>query len=154
MTATEAYKMRAPCPDCGNELGAVREVNGQDTVRCIGCGRHCYNAPRTETGRAARSVSTVHNGIKPKQRIRILGRASARCEVCGGRDNLHVGHIVSVAVGLEFGLDETMLNDDENLLCMCAECNLGLGDEPMPLRVAATVLRARISWAKREQRAG
>lgn len=142
----ERFEMRAPCPKCDGTLGRIVEKNGQDTVRCIGCNHYCYCAPRVETGRARRSVSTVHKAIKPGQRARILNRAGAKCEVCGARGNLHVGHIVSVDVGLNFGLTELELNDDENLLCLCEECNLGMGSEPMPMRVAIVVLRARIAW--------
>lgn len=149
--AVAGYQMRVPCPACGHQLGVVQEKNGQDTVRCAKCNRHCYNAPRVETGREQRTVTTVHNGIKPKQRARILSRASARCEVCGARGNLHVGHIVSVDAGLRAGLTERELNDDENLLCQCEECNLGWGKEPMPLRLAVVVLRARISWRNSQE---
>lgn len=142
----ERFEMRKPCPKCESTLGRIREVNGQDTVRCIGCNAHCYNAPRVETGREQRSLTTIHEAIKPKQRARIIERATARCEVCGNRDNLHVGHIISVKVGVNFGLTEVELNDDENLLCLCERCNLGQGAEPMSLRLAISVLRARISW--------
>ncbi len=34
---------------------------------------------------------------------------------------------------------------------MCDACNLGWGAEPMPLRTAIVLLRARISWAAKEQ---
>ena len=142
----DSYQMRAPCPSCDCMIGRIEERNGQDTVRCNACDRHCYNAPRVETGRAQRSSSTVHAAIKPKQRARILMRASSKCEVCGARGILHVAHIISVDSGLNFGLTEVEINDDENLLCMCEQCNLGLGKEPMPLRVAIAVLRARLAW--------
>lgn len=142
--------MRNPCVSCGGIAGVVREVNGQDTVRCEACGTFAYNAPRVETGRAQRSVSTVHAAIKPKQRSRILARASAKCEVCGAHGRLHVGHIVSVMVGLRFGMTEDRLNDDENLMALCEECNLGQGAEPMSLPLAIAVLRARISWRDAE----
>lgn len=143
--------MRQPCK-CGVTGGVRVEKNGQDTVRCGACGTFQYNAPRTETGRKQRSVTTVHAGIKPKQRARILSRATARCEVCGSHGNLHVGHIVSVDSGFESGLTDAEINDDENLLCLCEECNLGWGNEPMPLRLAIVVLRARIAW--REAKGG
>lgn len=146
MIDRENFEMRKPCPECSGTTGRIVERNGQDTVRCTGCSRFQYNAPRVETGREQRSVTTVHEAIRPKQRARILSRASARCEVCGARGNLHVGHIVSVVVGLNFGLTEAELNDDENLMCLCEECNLGQGKEPMPLRLAIVVLRARIAW--------
>ena len=147
------FPMRAPCVGCGYPNGEIVEKNGQDTVRCLRCDRFAYNAPRVETGREQRSVSTVHDAVKPKQRARILMRASSRCEVCGTRGNLHVGHIISVEAGLHFGLTEIDLNDDENLLCLCEECNLGQGSEPMPLRVAVAVLRARIAWRDRQANA-
>lgn len=69
------FLMRVPCPKCGHDRGKITERSGQDVVRCLSCDRHCYNAPRTETGQ---------------------------------------------------------------------------GNEPMPLRVAVAVLRARISWRDRE----
>lgn len=141
--------MRSPCKSCGGVAGIVLERNGQDTVRCVLCGVFAYNAPRVETGRAQRSVSTVHAAIKPKQRSRILARASAKCEVCGAHERLHVGHIVSVVVGLSYGMTEETLNDDENLMALCEECNLGQGAEPMSLPLAIAVLRARISWRNR-----
>ena len=137
--------MRAACRGCSCDLGVVREVSGQDTVRCSACDRFAYNAPRVETGRAQRSVTTVHNGIKPKQRSRILERASKRCEVCGNAGNLHVGHILSVDAGLAYGVTEELLNDDENLICQCEECNLGQGATPMSLRLAVVILRCRVT---------
>jgi hypothetical protein len=141
-------EMREPCKACACRRGVVLERNGQDTVRCLECDRFAYNAPRVETGRAVRSVSTVHAAIKPKQRSRILERAGGKCEQCGARERLHVGHIVSVAIGLELGVDESLLNGDDNLLCQCEECNLGRGSEPMPLFLAVTVLRARAAFTE------
>lgn len=146
------YPMRKPCPYCDHPLGRIVERNGQDTVRCLRCDRHCYNAPRTETGRKQRSASTIHAGIKPKQRARIIMRDGARCVWCRSDDrNLHVGHIISVDVGMRSGLSDAELNDDENLVAMCEACNLGQGHEPMPLRVAISVLRARIAWRDRNE---
>lgn len=144
------FEMRAPCAGCGHARGRIEERNGQDTVRCLSCGRHCYNAPRTETGRAQRSVSTVHASIRPNQRARILARASGRCEVCGARGNLHVGHILPVVTGLESGLTDAQINHDENLMCLCEECNLGWGAMPMPLWLAVAVVKARITWSERQ----
>jgi 5-methylcytosine-specific restriction endonuclease McrA len=139
--------MRSACARCGSSGGEIIDRNGQDTVRCGGCGTFQYNAPRTETGKRQRSVTTVHNGIKPGQRARILSRATGRCELCGSRGNLHVGHILSVDAGVTYGLADAEINHDENLMALCEECNLGFGAEPMPLRVAIAVLRARIAWA-------
>ena len=144
----EPYKMREPCRGCGHEFGRVVEVGAQDTVRCLDCGRHCYNAPRTETGKKVRTVQTTHEAIKPKHRVRILERANGRCELCGkGPDRgieIHVGHIISVERGHELGMSDAEINDDENLLASCAECNLGLGKQTISLRMMLKVLMARI----------
>lgn len=137
------YAMRAPCPSCGTTEGVLIPRNGQDTVRCARCDRHCYNAPRTETGRAQRSVTTVHNAIKPSQRARILLRDGNACAICHASDRpLHVGHLLSVDTGLKLGLTDSELNSDENMASMCEECNLGIGNNPVPLRLAAAILTA------------
>jgi len=152
MIDREQFTMRKPCK-CGSMLGRIREVNGQDTVRCIACETYCYCAPRTETGRAQRSVTTVHNGIKPKLRSRIIERDGNRCQWCKADDRpLHVGHIVSVDAGFAAGLTDDEINDEENLVAQCEECNLGQGALPMPLRNAIVILRARISWRQKQER--
>lgn len=139
------FKLRDPCKYCGHEYGHIENRNGQDCVFCGGCGRHCYNAPKTETGRKPRSVSTTHSGIKPKQQARIFDRASGRCEICGSREkNRHVGHIVSVADGHYLGMTDAEINDDENLMCLCEECNLGGGARTISLHLAVAILRARL----------
>lgn len=147
----DRFAMRKPCR-CGSTTGYLIEVNGQDTVRCLACQTFCYNAPRTETGREQRSVTTIHNGIKPKQRAQIIARDGHQCIWCHTKDApLHVGHIISVDAGLTFGLSDADINSDENLVAVCEECNLGMGAEPMPLRTAIALLRARISWAAKER---
>lgn len=145
----EPYTMRAPCPSCGCTVGYVTERGAQDVVRCMSCDRHCYNAPRTETGKAVRTVQTVHEAIKPKQRARILLRGGFKCECCGkvprgSQGELHVGHVVSVKRGLELGISDAEINDDENLIAACSECNLGLGAEVIPVRALVSVLMARL----------
>jgi len=146
----ERFPMRAPCPSCAGTIGYLTEVNGQDTVRCRECNRHCYNAPRTETGRAVRSVTTVHKQIKPSLRAKILQRDNHRCVLCHSINvPLHVGHIVSVEGGLLIGLTDAEINDEENLIAQCEECNLGQGSQPLPLRTAIAVLRARIAWREK-----
>lgn len=125
--------------------------SGQNRVFCADCDAWVYNAPRTETGERPRSVQTIHNGIRPKQRARVLLRANGRCELCNAGTNLHVGHLLSVADGFAAGLTEIELNHDENLCALCEECNLGLGHETIPLRFAIRLLRQRI---QKEQSAG
>lgn len=137
------YQLRKPCLACGSSIGEIRPSGCQDCVFCS-CGKFQYNAPRVETGRAVRSVQTVHEAIKPNQRARILERATGRCEMCGVRRDLHVGHLISVEEGLKQGLTEDSLNSPENLCAMCQECNLGLGKQPVPLRLAVAIVMARL----------
>lgn len=137
------HSMRARCRYCGATEGRIETRNGQDCVYCLACGKHQYNAPKTETGRAERTVTTIHNGIKPKQRARIIERATGRCELCGARGNLHVGHLVSVKDALRLELTDAEINSDENLAAMCDECNLGIGENPVPLRLAIAMVMAR-----------
>lgn len=143
------YAMRKPCSQCGCAEGRIDERGAQDCVFCVFCGAFQYNAPRTETGKAVRPVNTGKRTLKPKQRARILFRAGAKCEVCGRRPDkgeLHVDHILPVAIGEDYGISRAELDDDENLMALCDACNLGKGAEPMPLRLAVAILRARISW--------
>ena len=141
--------LRAPCKKCGCEVGQMTTKNGQDVVRCQECNAHQYCAPKTETGRKQRSVSTVHARIKPKQRSRIIDRANGRCERCGKpqsetRAGIHVGHVIGVKQGMQSGLSDAEINSDENLIAECDECNLGHGKDPVPLRVYIAILRARL----------
>lgn len=148
----ERYTMRKPCI-CGSEIGFITEVGAQDVVRCLKCERHCYNAPRTETGKAVRTVTTVHNGVKPKLRSKILERDGACCVLCKASDRpLHVGHVVSVDAGMAIGLSDAEINDEENLIALCDECNLGQGSQPISLSLAIRILKARISWRNRNEK--
>lgn len=140
------YVMRSPCRfGCGTTDGFMETKNGQDMVRCASCNRLNYNAPRTETGREVRSVTTIHNGIKPSKRARILERDSGHCVICGSKKELHVGHLLSVAEGLKQGLTDEQINDDENLATMCSECNLGQAERPVSMRLLMAVLMARLA---------
>jgi hypothetical protein len=140
-----AIDMRAACPACGEHRGKLKAVGHQDTVRCAGCGRHCYNAPRTETGRPTRRVKT-RDGMAPGLRAAILERATGRCELCGrgpGDGELHVSHLLSVADGTKLGLDSELLDSPENLACFCDSCNLGQGRRSASPRLLAALLLAR-----------
>lgn len=147
--AAELYPLRTMC-SCGGVNGRIETRGSQDCVFCLDCGRFQYNAPRVETGRAVRSVSTVHSAIKPKQWARILERAHFCCESCHQERALHVGHILSVADGLELGINltEQQLNSDDNLIAHCEECNLGQGRRPLPLWLAVGLVLARTKGAE------
>lgn len=137
--------MRAPCKyACGSQQGRIETRGGQDCVYCCGCGRHQYNAPKTETGRAVRSLSTTHAAIRPKLRTAVLERANSCCEICHRGDRpLQVGHVVSVADGHDIGLPDSIINSMENLIAECDECNSGAGAGTKPLRMYLAILKAR-----------
>lgn len=139
----EAYTMRKPCINCGSAVGRIETKNGQDCVYCA-CGKHQYNAPKIETGRKPRTVTAVHDLISASQRARIITRATGRCEICGARGDLQVGHLISVKDGLKLGMTEAQINDDENLAAMCPACNLGIGESTVPLRLAVSMVLARM----------
>lgn len=150
MTIDQPWQMTRPCKQCGHQGdGIIRAKNGQDVVYCGACGKYAgYNAPRTETGRAIRSVSS-RPGIAPSKRSRILARDNYTCVLCHRNDApLHIGHLISVDVGLRQGLSELELYDDENLAAMCDECNLGLGSTPVSLRFAVALLKVRLQLIK------
>ena len=137
--------LRSNCK-CGGIEGEIRATNGQNCVYCLDCGRFQYNAPKTETGDKARTIATSHESIKPKTRAKILMRATGRCEICGKTTGvLHVGHLLSVEDGIAYGLKDSEINCEENLACMCEECNLGIGKESVPLRLAAAIIVRRNS---------
>lgn len=145
--AEEPYSMRSPCPDCGSERGRISERGAQDCVFCFECGRFCYNAPRVETGKPVRHVRT-RSVVKPSVRARIIMRANTRCELCGSSKDLQVGHLLSVDAAKEAEIPESDYDSEENLAAMCAECNLGLGSEPVPLRLAVAIVMARCKRLK------
>lgn len=143
----KSHALRKPCKKCDTIEGVLCPTGNQDCVYCAMCDTFQYNAPRTETGREQRSVSTVHAAIKPKQRARVLLRANGCCAICRCSDKpLHVGHMLSVERALSQGLPDEFINNDENLCAMCDECNLGLGKESPPLWLVLGILKARIGF--------
>lgn len=139
-----AITLREACRFCGAWEGVIVVVNGQNVVRCESCSRFQYNAPKTETGEKPRTIESAHAGIKPSVRMRILERATGRCELCGSDKNLHVGHLVSVQDGMDLGLSDRELNSDANLAAMCEACNLGLGSLSITPRLYVALLRRRM----------
>ena len=135
----DGHRLREPCGHCSGMLGRIEPRNGQDCVYCV-CGKWQYNAPKTETGRKQRTISTTHKGITPRIRYRVLDRAKRHCETClrnqadlreaGG---LHVGHRVSVADAMDMGWNDREINHLDNLIAQCGECNLGLGRDSLSL---------------------
>jgi 5-methylcytosine-specific restriction endonuclease McrA len=132
--------MRAPCKKCGASSWFITETGAQDVVRCAACDAYAYNAPRVETGKAVRSVSTTHAAIKPKQRARVIERDCGHCVACGATDDLHVGHVVSVRDGHDVNMTDDEINSDENLVALCAACNLGWGQRSMRVNLYVAIL--------------
>jgi len=129
-TPGRPHRLRKPCKRCGSENGRLNPVNGQDTVRCADCGRFQYNAPKTETERAPRRVSSRPN-ISPSQRARIFMRDGNKCTRCGkgvgdvATITLHVAHLISVEDDTKYGVPAEVLHSEDNLATQCEECNLG-----------------------------
>ena len=117
---------RSPCQRCGSTEAIVHMVSHQATVRCARCNAFLYNAPRVELGHAKRSVHTLRKHITPTQQARILNRDHGRCVLCGRKNDLTIGHLLSLEDGLTQGIERTVLNHDLNLAAMCESCNLGL----------------------------
>jgi hypothetical protein len=127
--------------------GIVEEKGGQDTVRCADCSRFLYNAPRTETGRAARTIATIPD-VSPSVRAFVIERAGARCEACGwpaALRPLEIGHFLSKKDGIEQGLTDAEINHPDNLLAQCKECNSGWSSRTLPPKLMVAILRARIA---------
>lgn len=148
------HVLRSPCKKCGHTLGRIAPTNGQNVVRCAECDTWAgYNAPKTETGEKPRSVQTCHESIRPKTRAVVLMRANGHCELCGksiADSPVHVGHLLSVKDGFERGLSDAEINGEENLAAFCEECNLGMGKETVPLRLAVAIVLARVRNRNKE----
>lgn len=145
--ATNEFEMRRPCPACSCEHGYSADKSGQEVVYCLHCDGYQYCRPKTESGRAQRTVRT-RPSIPPKQRFRVLEQFGHACASCGAADQiLHVGHLIPVDAwqrwGEDIGMTETELWADENLCALCEECNLGMGNTLASVRLMLRVQRLR-----------
>lgn len=157
MTGMPPYQMREPCPYClkegtANMNGTMTTSNGQDVVRCNNCGRHCYNAPRSETGKPQRKIKSRED-LSFGQRERILERDGARCVLCGREPQAHnviivIAHAISVHEGKQLGVSDDALNDDANLFAACEECNAGMGSRSLEPKIMARLVVARFNRKK------
>jgi hypothetical protein len=143
---------REPCRKCGSFDGVRILRNGQDTVRCARCGAHIYNAPRSETGRPARSTRSRPT-IPPSQRSRILRRDGYRCRLCGRGPAvgvvLHVAHMISVQDAKDAGMVGPWLNGDINLITGCDECNGGDSRRSLdPQAIFVLLCAERVAFAR------
>ena len=137
--------LKEPCPDCGAVDGLVNTAGAHQKLTCGDCGRYIRFVGKAELGLVPRTVATTRAGITPGVRARILERATGKCEVCGATDRpIHVGHCLSVREATEQGLTDEEINHEENLMAMCEDCNLGWGKRPVPVRLLARVIMARL----------
>lgn len=124
---SDVITMRAECSGCGGTTGEIRPKSGQDCVYCCTCNTWQYNAPRLETGRAVRSLST-RPGITPAQRARVLAVHDHACIGCGKRPPdvaLDIDHILGREIAFKHGLLDELIDSEWNLAPMCQECNSG-----------------------------
>lgn len=127
-------QMREPCGHCGCPEGTITTNGGQDVVRCAACDRYWYCAPKTETGRAVRSLRRT--AMPPSKRARVLRHHHNACVGCGARPpdvELLIGHLVPRDEAIKLGLPEHLADHDFNLAPMCPECNSGLGRSPVAI---------------------
>jgi 5-methylcytosine-specific restriction endonuclease McrA len=119
--------LRKPCIHCGGTEGSITTKNGQDVASCAACGRYAYCAPRVETGREVRSLSTRPN-LKPAVRFRILDQFGYTCIACGrGAPDveLRVDHIISRAAAEMAGVLDDLIDSEDNMAPLCEPCNSG-----------------------------
>lgn len=141
------HPLRKPCA-CTSETGYIIETGGQQVVRCVRCHRGLYNAPKSETGLARRSVSDRPQ-IKPSKRARIIERDNGTCQKCHKTEGrMHIGHLLSVKDGRAIGATDEELWDDDNLVLECEECNLGFGERTPAPRLVYRVLQVRMKSRK------
>ena len=148
--AERPFTARQPCPRCNTTDAYLEAAGDHDAVRCGICGKWLYHAPKTETGKAPRTVANLRPGIKAGQRARILDRDMGRCVLCGSTERLQVGHMLSVEDGYELGLENALLFSDANLAALCEACTLGLGSRSMSPR---TYFRIRAALLTADRRA-
>lgn len=139
------YILRKPCQYCGSTSGEIRPKGGQDVVYCE-CGKYAgYNAPRVETGRAVRSLSS-RQGLTPGQRHRILEAHDFSCISCGRRPpdvELQIDHLISRHDAEAAGCLDELIDSEDNLAPQCAECNSGKGRSTVSIRMMHRVLQVR-----------
>jgi hypothetical protein len=132
---------------CGGTEGRIMPKNGQDCVYCTACGKWQYNAPRLETGRAVRTLTT-RPGITPGQRARVLAVHDHACIGCGKRPpevRLELEHLIAREDAARHDMLDEVIDSEFNLAPMCPECNSGyrpLGSVSIRLLYRALLMKA------------
>ncbi len=145
----DPFPLPLPCKKCGADVGdpgLLTTRGGQDICECARCGQYNKAVPKTETGRAVRTLRS-NLTIPPSQRHRVMQSYGNRCVACGRGPadgiRLEIDHVIPVLVGRAQGLTDAQLNHDDNLVPLCAEDNNGKNYEPMRLGFAIALFRAR-----------
>lgn len=136
------------CPVCEGSDVVYTVKNGQAVAHCTGCGQSRGNIPKSELGlRPVRYREGNAWQVGPGQRARILQRDGRLCVMCRtGETDLVMGHLVSVAEGVRYGLTQVQLMDDVNIAAMCGPCNADLGSRSVSLRM---IVALRAEWERR-----
>ncbi len=145
------YMGKCKYPECDGTEGTIETKSNQDCLTCNTCNRFQRNVSKVDSGRKPRTVKTTHDAIKTSVKNLVLHRCNGFCELCGKGPPfaiLQVSHIISVEYGHDHGLTDDQINDQENLIALCDECNLGGGKECLPLRFALRVVWARLGRKK------
>ena len=135
----------SPCGKCGSDVGLLQRGPIHVKLVCQQCGAYQKFLSKADLGEQPRTLTPRGDCVKPKQRQRILTRDGCRCMLCGATPPqvvLTAGHVLSHA-GLELGLDETLIDSDDNLMAMCERCNAGAGRASLPLYLAQALLVCR-----------
>lgn len=109
-----------PCKRCGAvNFGWNLTASGAHfRADCPSCGAYVKFVGKKELDLPRRSIRSSE--VKSSTRYQILARDGHRCMSCGRRAPdviLHVDHILPVEQGGD--------GDNENLITLCEECNIG-----------------------------
>jgi len=152
---TIPYIPSRACTRCGGTTALLESSGNQLPVRCASCGTVYYNAPKAEVGLAPRTVQTLRDDVSPSQQARILDRDHGRCILCGGREDLVIGHLLSLQDGERLGATQVELYDDANLAALCEGCNSGLSGRsisPITYRILLHLIQASIDRSNKAAR--
>ncbi len=135
------YLMRKPCYHCGSEYGEVTNVGYSYPCRCERCGRYQYHVPKADLGLGPRRI---RRPVMLKTRTDVLVRANGMCEICGAKEDVEVGHILSRKHCQQWDIPPELWDHPDNLIAMCKPCNLGLSERDLPLKLFVAILLRRV----------
>lgn len=142
ITVKEIVRALVPRPFChGDEIWHY--VNQPNIHRCSVC---MNQRPSTKHDRGEAFSPEYRRTPSRSKRERVMQRYQYRCVNCSIKDELQMGHCISVAEGRDNAIDPELLNSDENYVPMCRSCNAEQGaqsltpEEYLGLAVPQTVV--------------